>query len=120
MGDKKSGYTNSLSGTLSAITDPDKFYSIDITAYNTLNKINSQSISKKKRFLGLICKDNSENYNEKYIRRPFKPLPMSMAQKLPVTMGSKYSYDTMVQKVIENMVKGTKYFKEKYTVSQYK
>ena len=61
--DAKSGAcTNGLCGTLSAMTGPDKFDSIDSTAYDALNKINSQSICEDKEFAGLICKDNSGRY----------------------------------------------------------
>ncbi|EFN8624482.1 rhs element protein RhsB, partial [Escherichia coli] len=61
--DAKSGAcTNGLCGTLSAMIGPDKFDSIDSTAYGALNKINSQSICEDKEFAGLICKDNSGRY----------------------------------------------------------
>ncbi|EEC9085447.1 RHS repeat protein, partial [Escherichia coli] len=61
--DAKSGAcTNGLCGTLSAMIGPDKFDSIDSTAYDALNKINSQSICEDKEFAGLICKDNSGRY----------------------------------------------------------
>ncbi|WP_259280006.1 DUF4329 domain-containing protein [Escherichia coli] len=61
--DAKSGAcTNGLCGTLSAMIGPDKFDSIDSTAYDALNKINSQSICEDKEFAGLICKDNSCRY----------------------------------------------------------
>ncbi|EKA3906835.1 DUF4329 domain-containing protein, partial [Escherichia coli] len=61
--DAKSGAcTNGLCGTLSAMIGPDKFDSIDSTAYDALNKINSQSICEDKEFADLICKDNSGRY----------------------------------------------------------
>ncbi|HHJ4269357.1 TPA: DUF4329 domain-containing protein [Escherichia coli] len=61
--DAKSGAcTNGLCGTLSAMIGPDKFDSIDSTAYDALNKINSQSICEDKEFAGLICKNNSGRY----------------------------------------------------------
>lgn len=51
-----------ICGILSSIIGPDKFDSIEIAAYDALNKTNSKSICEDREYSGLICKDNRGEY----------------------------------------------------------
>ncbi len=110
--DAKSGAcTNGLCGTLSAMIGPDKFDSIDSTAYDALNKINSQSICEDKEFAGLICKDNSGRY---FSTAPNRGERNDHIHSIALALMVLRKYQLiilMVQIVMENI--GTKYFQVK-------